>query len=480
MSVLAIIIIPFVTNMTTQKVVDASSAAIAQENISPEIVQLPPTPMDHPALSNDTLQITVDETRKDGFSASLGMDPTTVQTKNPAQRESICVHCAVPHPTTRNYARPSEFLPIITPLIASEWEDILIQNNLYDKFKHIPTGILHGFDMGTYSFPTVSYTPRNHSSALLNPDIIKLHISNEISSKRYTGPFSKSKLEQLIGPFRTSPLGLVLKPHTTDQYRLVQDFSYPRNAGDISSINSEIDQDNFRCNWGTFNRVVEIVIHAPLGLEAATLDVDSAFRCCPILPCQQHNFVAPFGAASSGGVFGHVADAKSAICTVLGFGPNLNWVDDFVFFRLSLAASISCPRDDFRFYSLTDLYDIANRLGWPWKGSKTRPFNTSFRYLGFNWDIPSKTVSIPSEKKARYILKLSTWTQGKKFTQADHVYQHFRASRHRSTLQPLPSFGRRPILVFSVIFHGGNTSYRRTHAAQSFRRRLLHKTLVSG
>jgi hypothetical protein len=378
----------------------------------------------------NTHRTTADATRTDDFSASLGTDQTDARTRSLVRKESTCAHCAVPHPTALSHALQSDFLPIVTPLIASEWEHILIQTNLFDNFHHVPAGIRQGFDMGTHSSPTVSYTPRNHSSALIRPTVIDLHISKELSLKRYTGPFSRSRLEFLIGPFRTSPLGLVLKPGSTDNYRLVQDFSFPRNS-DTSSLNSEIDIEKFRCGWGTFNKVVEIILRAPEGLEAATLDVDSAFRCCPILPCQQHNFIiewndsfyidhdAPFGAASSGGVFGKVADAKSAICDALGYGPNLNWVDDFLFFRLLSHTASTVTVSEFHSYTLEDLYIVATQLGWPWKESKTRPFNSSFRYLGFDWDIPSKRVSIPDEKKNRYLIKLSSWVCGNKFTRKE-------------------------------------------------------------
>ena len=49
-----------------------------------------------------------------------------------------------------------------------------------------------------------------------------------------------------------------------------------------------------------------------------------------------HN--APFGATSTRGVFGRVADAKSAILKSEGLGPSKNWVDDFVFFRFPISA----------------------------------------------------------------------------------------------------------------------------------------------
>ena len=63
--------------------------------------------------------------------------------------------------------------------------------------------------MGVHIPPTQTYTPPNHNSALLFPDHVMSHIQNELSLGRYSGPFSHSKLESLIGPFRTSPLGTV-------------------------------------------------------------------------------------------------------------------------------------------------------------------------------------------------------------------------------------------------------------------------------
>ncbi|KAJ6456925.1 hypothetical protein C8R45DRAFT_771637, partial [Mycena sanguinolenta] len=60
--------------------------------------------------------------------------------------------------------------------------------------------------MGVHSTLTNTYSPPNHSSALAQPGIIQDYINKERAGGRYTGPFSRSRLEQLIGPFRTSPL----------------------------------------------------------------------------------------------------------------------------------------------------------------------------------------------------------------------------------------------------------------------------------
>ena len=174
--------------------------------------------------------------------------------------------------------------------------------------------------------------------------------------------------------------------------------------------------DEFTCDWGTFQNIVNIIVEAPPFTEAATLDVDAAYRRCPIHPSQQRHFVvmwndsfyidhnAPFGAASSGGVFGSIADAMRSILTAHNMSPVRNWVDDFVFFRFPNLHDEPTPS-----YTIDDIYNLGDRLGWPWKRSKTRPFDATFLYLGFSWDLRSKTVSLPQAKKLRYLDRLLPW-----------------------------------------------------------------------
>ena len=96
-------------------------------------------------------------------------------------------------------------------------------------------------------------------------------------------------------------------------------------------------------------------------------------------------------------------------------GPSKNWVDDFVFFRFPINLH---PNPVFS-YSLTDIYTLAKRLGRHWKESKTRPFSTEFKYLGFLWDLSTKTVQIPEQKKLRYLEKLEPWRSNRKFSRKD-------------------------------------------------------------
>lgn len=189
------------------------------------------------------------------------------------------------------------------------------------------------------------------------------------------------------------------------------------------------------CDWGSFQDVATIVMDAPPFTQAATLDVDAAFRRCPIRPSQQPNFVvnfegrcyidhvAPFGAASAGFAFGRMADAMMAILQSHNISPAKNWVDDFVFFRSPLTPTHTTftrsPTTHSYPYDLDTIESITQPLGWPWKHSKTKPFNTTFTYLGFLWNLTTKSVQIPDKKKTKYMDRLAPWIEGANFSRKD-------------------------------------------------------------
>ena len=118
-----------------------------------------------------------------------------------------------------------------------------------------------------------------------------------------------------------------------------------------------------------------------------------------------HN--APFSTASSGGVFGSIADAMHTILSARNLSPVRNWVNDFVFSCLP-----NPPDDSSPLYTIDDIYTLGDRLGWPWKRSKIRPFNSTFLYLGFLWDLCTKSVSLPDTKRTRYLDRLLPWLNG--------------------------------------------------------------------
>jgi hypothetical protein len=169
----------------------------------------------------------------------------------------------------------------------------------------------------------------NHSSSQLDPDFISSYIIDEQAAGRYSEAFRPEDLEKLIGPFRTSPLGLVPKPHT-DIFRMIQDMSYPRNNPNVTSVNHGINADDFPTAWGTFDETAALILSLPAGCLAATFDISAAYRLTPIRPDQQQHLcifwedqiyvdrAVMFGLSSSAGVFGSIGDMLIAIYRAAG------------------------------------------------------------------------------------------------------------------------------------------------------------------
>jgi hypothetical protein len=60
-------------------------------------------------------------------------------------------------------------------------------------------------------------------------------------------------------------------------------------------------------------------------------------------------------------------------------------------------------------YCINDIDRVAAHLGIPWEKSKDVPFSTVFRYIGLEWDIVHRTVSLPSDKKEKYRNTIQDW-----------------------------------------------------------------------
>lgn len=345
---------------------------------------------------------------------------TTSRHPAPNAVASTSVHSAEIAIITPGHAPNSPFR-IVTPFKLQQWHDTLQQTQLQDEFQDVLHGIQYGFRTGVTSTLTSTFTPQNHSSALIFAQQVSQHISTELKVGRYSGPFSFTQLIRLIGHFKTAPFGVVPKPHS-NSYRVIRDLSYPRNNPTLASVNSEINSDDFPCEWGTFAQCFFTVAKAPPGTQVAVFDVESAYRNIPISPLDQPHFCvrsgddffidhcAAFGSASSCGMFGRVADAFVAILKKFGAEVVLKWVDDIIFFRFPTAASHPYSYA----FDASLIFSIAGRLGWPWSIPKNRAFSSVFTYLGFLWNIPSKTVQIPASKKDKYIARCRSFLAASK------------------------------------------------------------------
>lgn len=308
---------------------------------------------------------------------------------------------------------------IHTELIPEQWESTLRELGLWDQFSDVPDGLRFGFRIGTKQSITNTFIPKNHNSALAQPQVIENHINEELAAGRYSGPYTRETLEQAMGPFRCAPLGVVSKASDPGKFRVIQDFSYPRDNS-LSSLNSQINSEDFGCVWGCYPDVAAAVAAAHLEAKAATCDVRTAYRQVPTAPEDRAHLVVhwegkfyidgnvPFGAASSNGLFARVGDAAAVIYERLGFGKIFKWVDDFLFIQDPLDARYS-PGPSAPKFSVQAIYEVGDKLGLPWKRSKTRPFASTFNYLGFEWDLSTKRVLIPEAKRLKYLRRIQSW-----------------------------------------------------------------------
>jgi hypothetical protein len=206
----------------------------------------------------------------------------------------------------------------------------------------------NGFSTGIPAI-SVTYTPPNNASVEEHVNEFINSVNLEFNKSRYIGPALRDQLEELLGPFQTSPLSIIPKPNKLGKFRLIQNFSHPHNPlKAISSINSHIVSDSYPCTWGTFRTIALIIENLPPGSKAAVRDVKEAYRTIPLHSSQWPGMVIrlpgkdsfavdtqnAFGLASAGGIYGQLADAGMDIMRSRGLGPISKWVDDHLFFRI--------------------------------------------------------------------------------------------------------------------------------------------------
>jgi hypothetical protein len=200
-----------------------------------------------------------------------------------------------------------------------------------------------------------TYTPPNTTSVDNYHEAFDNTIQAEFKKGRYIGPLSKAKVEELIGPFQTSPLSIIPKPGKPGKFRLIQNLSHPAhppstaNSPPHTSINSHIDSDDFPCTYGTFETVYLLIARLPEGLQAAVRDIKEAYRTIPLHHSQWPGMVVKlqddddvfaidtcdsFGLSSGGGVYSRVADMGVVLLRRKGIGPICKWVDDHIFIRI--------------------------------------------------------------------------------------------------------------------------------------------------
>ena len=166
---------------------------------------------------------------------------------------------------------------------------------------------------------------------------------------------------------------------------------------------------------------------APVGTQAAQLDLRAAYRCIGTLPEHLPHLVVslgnsknpdiyidlchPFGLRSSGGNLGYALDASlQALTLTHGVVVGGKWVDDIIPIRYPSPASPDdlAGKPTFE-YDLGIITRFLEKLGWQFAPEKVADFSNSVLYLGFFWDFAEKLVSLPENKRSKYHTRVLEW-----------------------------------------------------------------------
>ncbi|KAJ8503034.1 hypothetical protein ONZ45_g11221 [Pleurotus djamor] len=300
-----------------------------------------------------------------------------------------------PLPSRQSSTNPDVLLRVKTPYNADAFDRFFTAfPHLKQQYPNLTHKLRHGFPMG--NFPekldkTVTWP--NGRSVDKHPEFMAEYFAEEVEAGRLSGPYSRSEVEGILGgPFQCSPVTVNIQPQgpgVDPKLRLCSDFS----------------------------RLADVVAKAPEGTQAMTLDISKFHRRTPIAPAHKKWYVmqtkpgeyyiqhcAPFGARSSEGNSGEIANAALDIWRELGVGPICKWADDMVVFR----SPIPGTKDVYEYDRPEALRRIED-LNIPWHPEKGQDFAPQFTYVGLDWDLNRKAVSLPPTKRDSFLQRLDDY-----------------------------------------------------------------------
>ncbi len=229
------------------------------------------------------------------------------------------------------------------------------------------------------------------------------------------------------------------------------------------------------------------VASAPPGTQAAQFDIDAAYRRIPtifehwkFLVVSMLNYATdksdyfidmahPFGLKSAGGNLGYAMDATITILkAALTLDFIAKWVDDLIAVRYpSHTVNANFHYD----VSFEQICTIFRELGWPLSTEKIRPFAPRVRYIGFDWDFPSRVVLLPEEKRRKFLERLTNWLDASRAcgVSARDSEKLLGSLNHVANIFPHARSSLPSLHTFLASFHSANNfiTRRPTHQAVS-------------
>ncbi|KAJ3537651.1 hypothetical protein NMY22_g5509 [Coprinellus aureogranulatus] len=293
----------------------------------------------------------------------------------------------------------SLFHKIVTPYDADVFEQLLKQHDLTSHYPLLPYNLRVGFPIGDMPRLEESVVFPNHPSCKDYMKDVNAYLDLEVAAGRMAGPFSLSVTELILGgPVYVSPLIVAVSPQE------------PGNRTKSASAAISPKETNTRTLLILISSrsLSQLVLILPLALRTLTCPVAPAHKCWLVVQGDDGKYyiehVFPFGTASASSNAGMIANAAVDIWVAKGVEPILKYEDDLDAFRFP---SIEGPFEENgkRYkYDKTTMLKLIEELRIPWHPEKgDGVFRSVFTYIGFRWDIDKKEVSLPDEKRLKFL-----------------------------------------------------------------------------
>ncbi|KAE8228154.1 hypothetical protein CF326_g6926 [Tilletia indica] len=292
--------------------------------------------------------------------------------------------------------------------------------SLRSQYAYIPGSILSGFSMGNLRLPSTTILHPNHYKTDRQSSIDSWAAKSKAAGF-IAGPWPVDEVVAAVGPIHASPISIVDKfdKGVLVKERIVYDASYPqyrpgRSAPSVPSINSQILKEDYPCEWMTAIETKHLLRTVPSYARFAGFDLKDAFQQLGNSPSQRNLFcihvlgliyvwlVGIFGLRSICGIFGALCDVT---CWYIEFRfPQLllrHYVDDFLMVDLAPPSSPHAGR------SFSLLLDVVRSFGWEIHPEKFFPWTRSFTFLGFDWDLDARSVTLCERKRIKFQAKLA-------------------------------------------------------------------------
>ena len=261
-------------------------------------------------------------------------------------------------------------------------------------------GLKEGFDIGVKGTPTETYECRNLLSARQEQEFVKSALAQEVENGYLVGPHNSLPFNL----YRVSPIGVATGKYSGKK-RLILDLSSPHDEGEVFSVNSAIDKEEYSLQYVSIDDAIKVICKLGRGAKLIKVDVKDAFRILPVSPTQwpflcikwegQYYWYVrlPFGSRSSPKIFTLLSEAIHWIATsACGFSHMLFLLDDFLVIEDKHADG---------FQAKTRLLTLFEQLGVPLNEKKTAGPDTSLEYLGIILDSDKMEARLPLEKLHR-------------------------------------------------------------------------------